>query len=74
LVVEVDSAGEKSHYEAVPGQFLGRAANSDSLHTVRRIPLVPKAADRVVTYLYNPDRQRLSCEGRLRVYLLRDGT
>lgn len=68
LVVEVDSAGEKLHYEYVLGQFFGRAPGSDSIHTVRRIPLVPLGADRAVVYLYNPDRQRLSCGGRVRVY------
>jgi len=73
LVVEVDSAQQMIHYEAIPGQFFSRA-NGDSIHTVRRIPSVPENTGRVVTFLYNPDLQRFSCRGRLRVYLLRDGT
>ncbi|MBK9421675.1 MAG: hypothetical protein IPN44_11610 [Flavobacteriales bacterium] len=73
LIVEVDSAGEKLHYEYILGQFFGRAANSDSIHTVRRIPTVSQGADRAVVYLFNPDRQGLSSKGRLRVHLIRDG-
>jgi len=69
LVVEVDgAAGEHQHYEALQLRYLQQAWTGDTLHLLRRVPMVTRDTERVVCYLWNKGGQRVSLEhARLRI-------
>jgi len=60
LVVEVDGAnGEHLHYDPLQLRYLQRGWAGDTLHLLRRIPLLQGNTRRVVCYLWNTRRQRV---------------
>lgn len=68
LVVEVRA--DTNYYENTLIQFLRDPQRSDSLHTTRRIPRITPATERVVVYLWNPERRMGALDGRMRVHML----
>jgi hypothetical protein len=63
LVVEVDGAtGEHLHYDPMQLRYLQRAWSGDTLHLLRRVPMLAADTKRVVCYLWNQRRQNVSLE------------
>ena len=68
LVIEVDGPdGEHLHYDQIELSTLQRNWAGDTLHIMRRLPILPGNAKRVACYLWNQRRQNLALAyGRLR--------
>lgn len=68
LVIEVDGLdGEHLHYDQIELRTLQREWAGDTLHIMRRLPILPGNAKRVACYLWNQRRQNLDLAyGRLR--------
>jgi hypothetical protein len=73
LVVEVNGAtGEHLHYDPLQLRYLQGAWTGDTLHLLRRIPLLAGDTKRVVCYLWNQRRQNVSLEhARIRTWRIR---
>ena len=68
LVIEVDGPdGEHLHYDQIELRTLQREWTGDTLHIMRRLPILSGNAKRVVCYLWNRHRQNLALtSGRVR--------